>query len=219
VNALRNWVWIAILLLGVGGISASAAPRRRASTSIQLPKVTAAMIAAGKTFGVSTAPIRIDEYYDLECPHCQEFFLSTLRPLIDQYVANGKVYLVEHDFPLPMHTYAKQAAYLADAAAAIGKFEPVETSIFQHQDQWDMNGKVEPFVAAVLTPTQAKEVEALAQTSTVRDAVQADINQGNQLGIDQTPTSFITYKGHQTRIPGDVSYPVLRGYLDALLHQ
>lgn len=218
-NALRNRLWVVILLMGAGGLSASAQPRRRASASIQLPKVTAAMIAAGKTYGVSTAPIRIDEYSDFECPHCQNFFLNTLRPLIDQYVANGQVYLVHHDFPLPMHTYAKQAAYYADAAAAIGKFEAVELSIFQHQDQWAATGKVVPFVASVLTASQAKQVEALAQTSVVRDAVQADIAHGNQLGIDQTPTFFITYKGHQTRIAGDVTYPVLRGYLDALLHQ
>jgi protein-disulfide isomerase len=216
--AMRKRLGIAILLLGAGAISVCAQPRRPA-TRISLPKVTAAMITAGKTYGVSTAPIRIDEYSDFECPHCQNLFLNTLRPLIDEYVANGKVYLVHHDFPLPMHTFAKQAAYYADAAAAIGKLEPVEQAIFMHQDQWAVNGKVEPFVAAVLTPTQAKQVEALAQTSVVRDAVQADIARGNALGIDETPTMFITYKGKRTPIVGAVSYPILRGYLDALLRQ
>lgn len=209
---------IAVLLLGTCAISVSAQTRRQA-TRTSVPKVTAAMIAAGKSYGVSTAPIRIDEYSDFECPHCQHLFLDTLRPLIDQYVANGKVYLVHHDFPLPMHTFAKNAAYYADAAAALGKLEPVEQAIFMHQDQWAVNGKVEPFVFAVLTPTQARQVKALAQTSVVRNAVQADITRGNALGINETPTMFITYKGKRTPIVGAVSYPILRGYLDALLRQ
>ena len=210
---------VILLLLGVGGISASALARSGGSPAVPMPKVTAAMIAAGKTYGISTAPIRIDEYYDLECPHCQNLYLNTLLPLINQYVANGQVYLVQHDFPLPMHTYAKEAAYLADAAAAIGKLEPVETSLFQHQDQWASTGNVFPFVAAVLSPTQAREVQELAQTSLVHQAVQADINQGNALGIDETPTMFITYKGKRTPVIGDISYSILRGYLNAMLHQ
>lgn len=217
--ALRNRLWVVILLLlGAGGISVSALARSRASAA-SAPKITAAMIAAGKTFGVSTAPIRIDEYEDFECPHCQRLFLNTLLPLINQYVANGQVYLVQHDFPLPFHTYAKRAAYLADAAAAIGKFEPVELSLFQHQDQWVATGKLTPFVAAVLSPTQAREVEALAQTSVVHNFVQADLNRGNELGIDETPTMFITSKGRRIPIAGDVSYSMLRGEISALLHQ
>jgi protein-disulfide isomerase len=217
VIAMRNRLWIAILLLGFAGISTGALGERKPAQA--LPRITPQMIAAGKTYGVQTAPIRIDEYSDFECPHCQNLFLNTLRPLIDEYVANGKVYLVHHDFPLPMHTYAREAAYLADAAAAIGKLEPVEEALFQHQDQWATTGKVEPFVAAVLTPMQAREVEELAQTPTVREAVQADVTQGDQLGIDQTPTMFITYKGRRTPIIGDVSYSILRRYIDALLHQ
>ena len=214
----RNRLWIVALLIGVCGVSASALASR-APRKVLVPKVTPEMIAAGKTYGIQTAPIRIDEYSDFECPHCQNLFLNTLRPLIDQYVANGKVYLVHHDFPLPMHTYARQAAYYADAAAAIGKLEPVEQALFLHQNQWSSNGKIEPFVAAVLTPMQNQQVEELAQTSIVRDAVQYDVTHGNQLGINETPTMFITYKGRQTPIVGNVSYPILRGYLDALLRQ
>jgi len=218
VIVFRNRLWIAILLLGTCAMAASAVAGRVPS-SRSMPKVTAQMIAAGKTYGVQSAPIRIDEFSDFECPHCQNLYLNTLRPLIDQYVANGKVYLVHHDFPLPMHSYARQAAYYADAAAAIGKFEPVEQAIFLHQDQWAGNGKVFPFIAAVLTTAQAREVEEMSKTSVVRDAVQGDVTQGNRLGINETPTMFITYKGRRMPIVGDVSYPILRRYLDALLRQ
>lgn len=214
----RNRLWVVALLLGVCGFSASALAGR-VSGRAPLPKVTPQVIAAGKTYGIQSAPVRIDEFSDLECPHCRNLFLNTLRPLIDQYVANGKVYLVHHDFPLPMHQYARQAAYYVDAAAAIGKLELVEQTLFLHQDQWSADGKIEPFVTSVLTPVQAKQVLELAQTSMVHDAVQQDVSLGDRLGINETPTMFITYKGRRTPIVGDVSYPILRGYIDALLRQ
>jgi protein-disulfide isomerase len=208
---------VALLAAGLA-VTASAQVRHRTAAATA-PKVTAAQIAAGKTYGVKDAPIRIDEYSDFECPHCQELYMNTLRPLIDEYVSGGKVYLVHHDFPLPMHPYAKQAAYYADAAAAVGRFAQVEQAIFVHQSQWAMNGQVVPVVAAALSPEKMKEVEALAQTSVVKDAVQADVTQGQQLGINETPTMYITYRGKRTPIIGVVSYPILRGYLDALLRQ
>jgi len=208
-----------ILFLAVGvAVATNAQGRRRAPASLA-PKVTAAQIAAGKSYGVKEAPIRIDEYSDFECPHCQALYLNTLRPLIEDYVSSGKVYLVHHDFPLPMHNYARQAAYYADAAAAVGRFAQVEQALFLHQAQWAATGKIEPVVAAALDPGKMKEVEALAQTAEVREAVQADVTQGQQLGIDETPTMFITYRGKRTPIVGVVSYQILRGYLTALLHQ
>ena len=208
-----------VVLLAAGLVVTSNAQVRHRAVAAAAPKVTAAQIAAGKTYGVKNAPIRIDEYSDFECPHCQELYMNTLRPLIDEYVSSGKVYLVHHDFPLPMHTYARVAAYYADAAAAVGRFAQVEQAIFVHQAQWAPTGKVEPIVAAALSPAKMKEVQALAQTSEVHAAVQADLTQGQQLGIDQTPTMYITYKGKRTPIVGVVSYPILRGYLDALLRE
>jgi protein-disulfide isomerase len=208
---------IALLAAGLA-VTASAQVRHR-PVAATAPKVTAAQIAGGKTYGVKDAPIRIDEYSDFECPHCQELYMNTLRPLIDGYVSGGKVYLVHHDFPLPMHTYARQAAYFADASAAVGRFAQVEQALFVHQAQWAMNGQVEPVVAAALSTEKMKQVEALAQTSVVKDAVQADVMEGQHLGINETPTMYITYRGKRTPIIGVVSYPILRGYLDALLRQ
>lgn len=208
-----------IVLLGAGLTLASDAQARSRAAATAIPKVTAAQIAAGKTYGVKNAPIRIDEYSDFECPHCQDLYLNTLRPLIEDYVSSGKVYLVHHDFPLPMHTYARQAAYYADAAAAVGRFAQVEQALFVHQAQWASTGKVEPVVAAALSPAKMRIVQALAHTKVVMDAVRDDVTHGQQLGINETPTMFITYRGKRTPIIGVVSYSILRGYLNALLHE
>jgi protein-disulfide isomerase len=217
VKALANRFVLAAFLVAAFAAVSFAGPRPRRPGQTAVPKITLQQIAQGKTFGVSNAPIRIDAYTDFECPHCQDLYLNTLRPLIDEYVSSGKVYLVDHDFPF--HPYSRIAAYYADAAAAIGRFSPVAQALFLHQSEWSYTGKVEPIVAAVLSPAKMKIVQALAQTSVVHQAVQDDYNQGMHLGVNQTPTMFITHNGQKMPIVGFVSYPILRRYIDALLHQ
>jgi len=50
--------------------------------------------------GNPKAPVRIDEYYSLDCPHCAAFVVETLPKLQADYIDKGKVYFVLHDFPL-----------------------------------------------------------------------------------------------------------------------
>ena len=50
--------------------------------------------------GNPKAPVRIDEYYSLDCPHCAAFVTETLPDLTKNYIDTGKAYLVLHDFPL-----------------------------------------------------------------------------------------------------------------------
>ncbi|MGA7030593.1 MAG: thioredoxin domain-containing protein, partial [Candidatus Acidiferrales bacterium] len=57
-----------------------------------------------KSLGNKNAPITMEVFSDYQCPSCGNFFENTLRPMINDYVAQGKVYLIHHDFPLQMHT-------------------------------------------------------------------------------------------------------------------
>ena len=93
-------------------------------------------LSAEKSLGNPNAPIKMIVYDDYECPVCGELYEQTLRPLIDDYVASGKVYLIHRDFPLSMHLYSRQAARWVNAAARIGKFEAVERAIFDNQMAW-----------------------------------------------------------------------------------
>jgi protein-disulfide isomerase len=215
-------IWNRFLVLGIllsGFAVASGAQPRRAAHAAELPRVSVAEIASQKTLGVSTAPIKIEDFTDFQCPACRALYMETLRPLINDYVSTGKVYLVHHDFPLDMHPYSHKAAFYADAAAAIGHFESVERVLFTYQPQWEAKGNITPFLAKVLNPEQLKQVEELARTREVQDAVARDVLLGQQLNVRQTPTIFITYKGKRTPVVGVVQYSILRRYLDALLRQ
>ncbi|MGH7747107.1 MAG: DsbA family protein, partial [Candidatus Dormibacteria bacterium] len=126
-------------------------------------------LSAEKSLGNPNAPIKMVVYDDYECPVCGELYEQTLRPLIQDYVASGKVYLVHRDFPLSIHLYSRQAARWVNAAARTGKFEAVERALFDNQMAWseygteNPQGIIKPIVQAALTPAEFKRVERLMQ--------------------------------------------------------
>src|SRR5258708_12333530 len=77
----------------------------------------AAWGAQMRSRGASTAPIMIDVYSDFQCPACKTLYERTLGPLAYEYVDKGKVYLVHHEFPLPMHSHAMEAPCYASPAS------------------------------------------------------------------------------------------------------
>src|ERR1035438_3931979 len=112
--------------------------------------------------GVSTAPILIDIYSDFQCPACKVLHENTLGQLAYDYADKGKVYLVHHEFPLPMHAHAMEAACYACAASRVGKYQQVSDVLFHSQEIWAANGKVDETVCSILTPAEAKKVRARA---------------------------------------------------------
>jgi len=174
---------------------------------------------SGRTVGPIVAKVTVEIFSDFQCPHCKSLAEQTMNRVEEDYAKKGKIRLVHHDFPLPMHQYAKQAALLAAAADRIGKFDPVSEALFRKQDDWSVNGKVEETVDGVLTPEEAKKVHELAKDPAVAAVVQRDIDLGTRLNINQTPTIIITKNLKSERIAGFVTYPILSRYLDQLLAQ
>jgi protein-disulfide isomerase len=213
---------IAVIAAGLVGllVTTGTAPLRAGSSAPQA-KITMTEIEAAKTLGSKGAPIMIEDFSDFQCPVCRGFFLNTTKPLIDNYVSTGKVYLVHHDYPLPMHAHSEDAAKWANAAAAIGKFEEVENVLYSRQDDWGMTGKVEDTVATVLSPAELKRASALVSSPEVAAAIQHDKDLGNQRGVSATPTVYVTPKGGQTVAlpPMGTDYHLLKQYLDYLLKQ
>ncbi len=188
-----------------------------AATQSQSPRPSSAAPEIVKSVGVFTAPITIEVFSDFQCPSCKALYEQTLRPLTDDYVAKGKVYLVHRDFPLPMHAHAREAACYACAAGQFGKYEAVCAVLFKQQAAWSVDGKVEDTVCGVLSPTEAKRVRQLAKDPLIAASVDHDIQLGETAGIERTPTLVIAYKGQRYPISGAVSYDLLRRFVDQLL--
>lgn len=194
-----------------------------------------------KAYGSSSAPIKMEVFTDYECPMCRKMFEQTLRPMIEDYVASGKVYLVHHDYPLAIeeHKYSGQAARWADIAAQFGQFQGAEEALYDNQAAWDADGNIAKYMAAAMPSADFNRIEKVMATCEAPgpkgrpgevvapthpcepDAyIEHDIELGNAIPVTGTPTYVITYKGQ--RLPagsGFVSWPVLKGFFDNLLRQ
>ena len=172
-----------------------------------------------QAFGSKSAPIVIEVFSDFQCPACKTLFTSTNRPLFDNYVSTGKVYLIHRDFPLPMHQYSREAARYARAAAQIGKFEPVEEVLFQNQEKWEQSGDVDGTIASVLSAADMAKVRALVKGGTLDAGINKDYALGQGYHVNQTPTTIFHSKGQTFPYAGVMSYDILRQFLDQLLSQ
>jgi len=172
-----------------------------------------------QAFGSKSAPITMEIFSDYQCPACRQLYLTTNRPIMDNYVDTGKVFLIHRDYPLPMHAYSKIAAHYGRAAAQIDKFEPVARALYQSQESWEQTGNVDGTVAAVLTPAEMAKVRELAKSNAFDAGIARDIQLGHSYNVNQTPTIVIHCKGQTYPVVGVVGYDVLHQFLDQLLAQ
>ncbi|MGH9592166.1 MAG: DsbA family protein [Bryobacteraceae bacterium] len=206
------------LLLAAIGAGATA---RAKSLAAAKPAAVGATIT-GKSLGSKSAPITMEIFEDFQCPACGNFYETSLKQVIDNYVSTGKVFIQHRDFPLEMHPYARQAARFANAAAALGMFEPVERALFDTQAQWGQDGKIDQAIASEITPAQIKKIHAYeaAHSAEIDAAIESDRALGAQRNVNQTPTIFVTARGKMEGLPGGgVDYKLLSSYLDYLLRQ
>lgn len=179
-----------------------------------LAALVLAAAPSDKSLGSPSAPIKIDLFSDFQCPSCKNFHDQTLPDLIQDQVNKGKVLLVYHDFPLPMHQYAREAARWANAAAQVHKYRQVGDALFKSQRVWEQNGNLRPVVASALTPAEMKTVEGLMKDPKWDDGISKDVALGVQAGVGQTPTSVVTHKLRTYPFGGFVSYSILKQALD-----
>lgn len=182
-----------------------------------LALVSGAWAGETRTRGTMMAAIRMDIFSDFQCPACKVLYERTLVPLMASYVDTGKVYLVHHEFPLPAHPHAMEAAEYACAAQRVGKYDQACDVLFRKQQDWANSGKVFETVSSVLTPSEAQKVRTLVKDPAIRAEIQEDVKAGQQARVEGTPTVIVTYKNKQYRVPGNASYEMLSRFLDQLM--
>ena len=164
-----------VMLAGVGLLMT----RLQGNESRVVDTVGEARLATGS----ATPKVTIVEWSDFQCPACKQaqyLVKEILRDYSDQ------VRLVYRHFPLTqIHKNAVVAAETAEAAAAAGKFWQMHDLLFERQSEW------------------AQDKDKLAEYSqelgielegSYRDKVEADIRDGQRLGIQATPTFFVNGK-------------------------
>ena len=172
-----------------------------------------------KVTGSPTAPITCELYTDYQCPACARVYLDTVPMLLADYVSRGKVRLVHRDYPLPAHAYARTAARYANAAGKLGFYDLAVRRIFETQALWSRDGDVNSQLSQVLALDVMEQVRRLVREDPALDeALAADAEMAVRDQIRQTPSLVVIAHGKR-RVPAPVGdYPLLKRYLDALLH-
>jgi protein-disulfide isomerase len=188
--------------------------------------LTAAILAAPsaqtktmRSVGPVTAAVRIDLFSDFQCPACKGLHEQTIRRVKEEFALKGKIRFVHHDFPLPQHKFARQAAVLAAAADRLGKFDEVADALFRQQDSWSQSGNVDAAVDSVLTPEERKKLREIAKDPAILANIERDVQLGARMKVSSTPTMIVTHDGKPNPVVGVVTYTVFSKYLNTIVGQ
>jgi protein-disulfide isomerase len=146
-------------------------------------------VSKAATVGPNDAPIRLVEFFDYECPHCQLF-----KPVLEQVLAErqGKVVLHYMMFPLEKHHDSKSAAQAAVAANQLGKFHEMHDLLFAKAPAHthdDVTGYAKEI------GLDAGKFEAAYNAAGAQ--VAADLAQGEAAGVDSTPTLYFNDRKYE----------------------
>lgn len=149
------------------------------------------------TQGPANAPVTIVEYADLECPSCARMHQYLESDFMPKY--GSKVRLVFKEFPLPMHEWSRFGAIANECAYQMdpSKFVPYRTLIFQHQNDVDAVQADSAQVRELLLSYGQQVGLDRAKLGVCYDSqaskarVEAGRQEGEDLGVNQTPTFYI----------------------------
>lgn len=157
--------------------------------------------------------VTVVEFLDFECGSCLAAFPHVER-LRAEYA--GRFTYVMRYFPLPSHPNGMPAALAAQAAANQGKLEPMYRKLFETQQAWggkqdNQSALFESYAGELgLDLTRFKADVADAAT---RSRVQADVADGEALGVTGTPTFFV----NGAKFTGRPDYAGLKAAVDKAL--
>ena len=145
--------------------------------------------------GSATAAVTIIEFTDYQCPSC-----AKSQPIIEEVAKEygDKVRLVARDFPLEQHVHAAKAAEAAEAAREQGKYWEYVAVLFKNQNALEV-AKLKEY-ATQIGLDRAKFDQAL-DSGKFADKVQRDLEEGDKLGVNSTPTVFINGKRIRDKSP------------------
>ncbi len=166
--------------------------------------------------GSIKSPVHIEIFSDYQCSACREFYLGTIRQILQEYSSRDKVCVIYHEYPLAGHKYSRIAARYAAAASRLGtrQLRAVMDSLFMDQAKWVQDGKIEASIRKALSQEDFQKLQNILRDSSINLAIEKDVSLANKNQIRSTPTMFIRYSGKQEKAEGMVPYIVLKQFID-----
>jgi protein-disulfide isomerase len=176
-------------------------------------------VSIGDAFfiGDPEAPVTIIEYTDYQCPFCSRHFAQTFPQLVEDYVNTGVVRYVFKDFPLnSIHPQAAEAAEAARCAGDQDQYVEMHNQLFVDQSRWAGQQPTNIFIG--YAEKLGLDTDAFGECLTsgkYESAVNADLQEGVQLGVTGTPAFFIN--GYP--VSGAQPFAVFQQAIESLLEE
>ncbi len=127
--------------------------------------------------------------------------------MLEKYPKDVKL-VIKH-FPLPIHSYAKEAATAALAAGKQGKFWEIHEKLFANKDELN-DAKVESIAREL--GLNMEQFNKDLKDSAITSLIERDMNNGRQANVQGTPFIFVNGKvlnqrslqGFQQAIEGEL---------------
>ncbi len=187
---------IALALVSVGVKAKMIRAGDSMNQTVEVQDMASLIPPNAHTYGNPASPIKIVEFADLLCSHCQEFS-PTVRAIVDNNP--GKVCLVYRHFPLD------RPHPMANIAACVSEYAAEKMDFFKFADAI-MNIKEPPKdpdpILNVATQFQLDVTDIRKRlknpTDKVFERVEADVNAAHAYGVNSTPTFVVFIEGNKT---------------------
>ncbi len=143
--------------------------------------------------GKKSAPIRITEFIDLECPACARGaeYLARMMATHPEAIRLDLKY-----FPLPSHHHGFLAARYTECAAQQGKFWPFHDALIERQANWSRLMDATPAFTLIAQEValDTGKLNACLDDKSVDALIQQSHLEGEQRGVKSTPTYYVNGK-------------------------
>jgi protein-disulfide isomerase len=155
--------------------------------------------------GSSDAPVEITEFADYQCPFCQTFATLQMPTIEDRLIKSGRLRWRYRDFPLQQHAFARLAAHSAACADEQGKYWDQHQRIYEGQSEWAAARDAGPLFRnyARASGLDLGRYDACMKAGKYAGRIQADLNEGVQLGVSSTPTLLVGGRLYRGRFDSD----------------
>ncbi len=171
-------------------------------------------------FGNPSAPVKIVEYSDLECPFCKQFHV-TMRQIMNDY-KDGQIAWVYRQLPLDsLHSKARREAEASECAAKLGgndKFWEFINRVFEITPSNNgLDLSLLPEIADYVGLNR-KDFENCLNSGEFKKTIDNSIAEATAAGAQGTPYSIVLGpNGQQIVVNGAQPYAFVKQAVDSIL--
>jgi protein-disulfide isomerase len=169
----------------------------------------------GNTMGDPDAPVVIVEFSDFQCPACKVFHDQTFKPLVDAYIATGKVRFEYRSMGNWLGAESVSAARAAYCASEQEKFWEYHSVLFANQGVEGAGSFSTRRLQAMAEHVglNMDDFNSCYSSNRYNDRINQDQLDGRQAGVTGTPAFLVNGK----LIPGAVTFATMASEIDAAL--